>query len=164
MKINFLINLVDRLDDGIIKSWDEAVENYLDLIQKQQIIINDLDFDFFSIIYLISEGDSGTIIDEYEDYHEEIKSELKKVIDDDEMFNITINSDKNLIEQSKDLGKVLYKFYKETNIGIIFLGEYIYNLVYELLGCLYLTCSTEEEIYNYLGEHLLKILRKYNLI
>ena len=164
MKINFLINLVDRLDDGIIKSWDEAVENYLDLIQKQQIIINDLDFDFFSIIYLISEGDSGTIIDEGEDYHEAIKSELKRVIDDDEIFNITINSDKNLIEQSKDLGKVLYKFYKETNIGIIFLGEYIYNLVDELLGCLLYTCSTEEEIYNYLGEHLLKILRKYNLI
>lgn len=160
MKINFLINLINKLDDGIIKSWDEAIKNYLDLIQ--QININDLDFDFFSIIYLISKGDSGTIIDE--NYHEAIKSELKRVIGNDEIFNITINSDKNLIEQGKDLGKVLYKFYKETNIGIIFLGEYIYNLVDELLECLSYTCSTEEEIYNYLGKYSLKILRKYNLI
>lgn len=159
MKINFLINLINKLDDGIIKSWDEAIENYLDLIQ--QININDLDFDFFSIIYLISNGDSGTIIDE--NYHEAIKSELKRVIGNDEIFNITVNSDKNLIEQGKDLGKVLYKFYEETSIGIIFLEEYIYNLVGELLGCMY-TCSTEEEIYNYLGEYSLKILRKYNLI
>lgn len=160
MKINFLINLINKLDNGIIKSWDEAIENYLDLIQ--QININDLDFDFFSIIYLISNGDSGTIIDE--NYHEAIKSELKRVIGNDEIFNITINSDKNLIEQGKDLGKVLYKFYEETSIGIIFLGEYIYNLVDELLGCLSYTCSTEEEIYNYLGKYSLKILRKYNLI
>lgn len=160
MKINFLINLINKLDDGIIKSWDEAIENYLDLIQ--QININDLDFDFFSTIYLISNGDSGTIIDE--NYHEAIKSELKRVIGNDEIFNITIDSDKNLIEQGKDLGKVLYKFYEETSIGIIFLGEYIYNLVDELLGCLSYTCSTEEEIYNYLGEYSLKILRKYNLI
>lgn len=161
MKISYLINLANNLDNDIIDSWDEAIEYYLNLAQLPKI--RDLDSEFFSLLYLISDGDSGIIVDEGY-FLEIVESEFKKFINDsDIIYDITINSDKDLVGRSKDLGDVLYNFYKNTDVGILYLGEYIHRLVDELVSRLWIF-STEEEIYDDLGEYLLEILRKYGLI
>lgn len=161
MKISYLINLANNLDNDIIDSWDEAIEYYLDLVQLPKI--RDLDSEFFSLLYLISDGDSGIIVDEGY-FLETVESEFKRFINNsDIIYDITINSDKDLVGRSKDLGDVLYNFYKNTDVGILYLSEYIHRLIEELVARLWIY-STEEEIYNDLGEYLLEVLRKYGLI
>jgi len=161
MKVRFILDLANNLDNDIIDSWDEAIEYYLNLAQLPKI--RDLDSEFFSLLYLISNGDSGIIVDEGY-FLETVESEFKRFITDiDIIYNITINSDKDLVGRSKDLGDVLYNFYKNTDIGILYLSEYIHKLIEELVARLWIF-STEEEIYDDLGEYLLEVLRKYGLI
>lgn len=161
MKVRFILDLANNLDNDIIDSWDEAIEYYLNLAQLPKI--RDLDSEFFSLLYLISDGDSGIIVDE--DYFlETVESEFKKFINNsDIIYDITINSNKDLVGRSKDLGDVLYNFYKNTDVGILYLNEYIHRLIEELVARLWIY-STEEEIYDDLGEYLLGVLRKYGLI
>lgn len=161
MKVRFILDLANNLDNDIIDSWDEAIEYYLDLTQLPKI--RDLDSEFFSLLYLISGGDSGIIVDEGY-FLETVESEFKRFINDiDIIYNITINSDKDLVGRSKDLGDILYNFYKNTDVGILYLSEYIHRLIEELVSRLWIF-STEEEIYDDLGEYLLEVLRKYGLI
>lgn len=162
MRIEFILRLADRLDKNIFKSWEDALEYY---------IINFANFpetiqpDFFSLIYLLTYGDSGLVIDE--NYKEELKIELKHFFpNEDWLFNNIVDSDKDLEDRSKDLGEYLFGFYqsiRNTELGIYFINEYKYKLVEELISNLYIY-SSREDVYDFLGKPLLTKLKKYMLL
>jgi hypothetical protein len=162
MKIDFLINLAKNLDESIFKSWEEAIDFYYKSINFPDVI----DPDFFSLLYLISDGEFGLIIGE--GYGYELESELNHFFPhEDWLFDRIIDSDiETQEERAIYLGEYLFSFYqsiKDTELCVYFINEYKYRLVDELTSRLYIYI-TREKIYEVLGESLLIKLRKYNLL
>lgn len=162
MKINFLINLAENLDESIFNSWEEAVDNYYNKINFPSTLHSD----FFSLHYLITKGEYGLIIDEKE-YGSDVIDEIRFFFPhEDWLFDNIIDSDKSSLKnRSEDLGEYLYCFYesvKNTKIGDLFIETYKNRLVNDLVSELFIY-TTREELINVLGDTYY-LLRKYNLI
>ena len=162
MKIDFLINLAKNLDNNIFKSWEEAVDFYYKSINFPDVI----DPEFFSLLYLISDGEFGLIIGE--GYGYELESELNHFFPhEDWLFDLIIDSDiETQEERAIYLGEELFSFYKSiegTDLSLKFILKYKYKLIEELVNRLYVY-SLRDDIIISLGNYLFTKLVSYNLI
>lgn len=161
MKIDFLINLAKNLDNHIFKSWEEAVDFYYKSINFPDVI----NPDFFSLLYLISNGEFGLIIGE--GYGYKLESELNHFSPhEDWLFDHIIDSDiETQEERAIYLGEELFSFYKsieKTEMGSNLLVKYKHELVEELINKLFIY-NSRNEVINSLGK-LFYTFKKYDII